>query len=130
MSILPVARLSEQLQRDAFTPRPAGTGCPARIGAEIEFIPVDGDTHRRSPITATAGMAAPTLPVLRRVAYREEWREDPSASGAPVFTMPTGGVLSYEPGGQIEYSAPPEASVSALSRGCWATRLLPSASTC
>jgi|HubBroStandDraft_6_1064221.scaffolds.fasta_scaffold15827_4 glutamate--cysteine ligase len=114
MSILPVARLSEQLQRDAFTPRPAGTGCPARIGAEIEFIPVDGDTHRRSPITATAGMAAPTLPVLRRVAYREEWREDPSASGAPVFTMPTGGVLSYEPGGQIEYSAPPEASVSAL----------------
>jgi glutamate--cysteine ligase len=117
MSILPVARLAEQLQRDAFTPRPAGNGCPPRIGAEIEFIPVDVDTHRRSPIVSTPGMAAPTLPILRRLAYREEWREDPSASCAPVFTMPDGGVLSYEPGGQIEYSAPPSASVSALIAG-------------
>jgi glutamate--cysteine ligase len=114
MSILPVARLAEQLRRDAFTPRPAGNGWRPRIGAEIEFIPVDSDTHRRCPIVPTPDMAAATLPVLRRLAYREGWREDPSASGAPVFTTPDGGVLSYEPGGQIEYSSPPNASVTAL----------------
>ena len=114
MSILPVARLAEQLQRDAFTPRLAGNGYCPRIGAEIEFIPADSDTHRRCPIVPTPGMAAATLPVLQRLAYREGWREDPSASGAPVFTMPDGGVLSYEPGGQIEYSSPPDALVSVL----------------
>ena len=113
MSILPVARLAEQLQRDVFTPRSPGAG-PVRIGAEIEFIPVDMETRRRCPITPMPGMAAPTLPVLRRVAMRQGWREDPSPSGAPVFAMPDGGVISYEPGGQIEYSAAPRASVSGL----------------
>jgi glutamate--cysteine ligase len=114
MSLLPVARLVEQLQRDAFTPRTVSERRPPRIGAEVEFIPVDADTRRRCPIVTTPGMASPTLPILRRVAYREGWREDPSSSGAPIFTMSDGGGLSYEPGGQIEYSAPPSASVTSL----------------
>lgn len=117
MSVLPVARLVEQLQRDAFTPRAASDQGRPRLGAEIEFIPVDADTRRRCPIMPTPGMASPTLPVLRRVAFRECWREDPSPYGAPVFTMPDGGGLSYEPGGQIEYSAPPSASVTAVLAG-------------
>ena len=117
MSVLPVARLVEQLQRDAFTPRPASQRGRPRIGAEIEFIPVDADTRRRCPIVPTPQMATPTLPILRRVAVREGWREDPSSSGAPVFTTPDGGGLSYEPGGQIEYSAPPSASITTLLTG-------------
>jgi len=117
VSVLPVARLVEQLQRDTFTPSASASRGGPRIGAEIEFIPVDAETRCRCPIGPTAGMASPTLPVLRRLAARAGWREDPSSSGAPIFATGEGGVLSYEPGGQIEYSAPPSTSLSALVTG-------------
>src|SRR5579864_5972957 len=79
-----------------------------RIGLELEFIPVDLSTGHRCPIFES------TLPILRRVAAAEGWTERPSPYGAPVFVASDGAHISYEPGGQIEYSAAPSANVSVL----------------
>jgi glutamate--cysteine ligase len=119
MSTPRIAGLIEQLRRDAFTPPSDGRRhAGVRVGAEIELIPIDSASRRRCPIQAAAdtasGSAPATLPIVRRLAARQGWAERSSSSGAPVFTVPDGGALSYEPGGQIEYSTPPCASVSAL----------------
>jgi glutamate--cysteine ligase len=111
-----VPRLVARLRRDCFSPSVAFG--PARIGAEVELIPVDAVSHRRCPIIATRESAAKgspaTLPVLRRLAIYQGWHEHASPYGAPIYRMPDGGTISYEPGGQIEYSAPPAVSVSTL----------------
>jgi glutamate--cysteine ligase len=84
-----------------------------RIGAEVEFLPIDTASGTIAPIDAQSGPA--TGPVLRGAAREYEWREVRSSkSGAPLFILPNGGRISYEPGGQIEYAAPPFHSVSAL----------------
>ena len=95
---------------------PGESGAREQIGLELEFIPVDAVTHRRCPIEDPAGRdrATPrgTLPILRETAAAEGWSERPSPYGAPVFVTPDGAVISYEPGGQIEYSAAPAAAIS------------------
>ncbi len=110
------ARLTDELRTELFAP--AGLDTAPRIGAEIEFIPVDAITRRRCPIVPPPipepDGAPATLPVLRAVARAQGWSERPSPYGAPVFAMPDGGAISYEPGGQIEYSAPASASVTSL----------------
>jgi glutamate--cysteine ligase len=83
---------------------------PPRIGAEAELIPVRAGTGEPVPIGGPGG----SLPFLRRFAARRGWREVACASGAPRFALPDGGVLSYEPGGQVELSTPPFASGTAL----------------
>lgn len=85
---------------------------PPSIGAEVELIPVDAATRARVPVASETGLA--TLPLLRALAARLAWREEPSDYGVPRFVLPDGGVISYEPGGQIELSAPPFRSASAL----------------
>ena len=116
-----IAELTDRLRQDAFTRADAALGASgdrAHIGAEVELIPVDAVTGRRCPILAgpdaATGSPSPTLPILRRLAARYHWVERPSSSGAPVFVLPDGGALSYEPGGQIEVSSAPCASVSTL----------------
>jgi glutamate--cysteine ligase len=105
--------------RDLFTPRPGPVAAEA-IGAELEFIPIDSLTRLRCPIVDDGRDGGPrvpaTLPMLRTIAARGGWLEQPSAYGAPVFVAPDGAVISYEPGGQIEYSAAPATSVSTLVR--------------
>ena len=86
---------------------------PPRIGAEIEFLVTDLATHGPVPIESSAGEPA-TLPVLRALAVQRGWRERRAACGAPAFEVPGGGELSFEPGGQIEYAAPPTSSVTDL----------------
>jgi len=85
-----------------------------RIGAEIEFLVSDATTHRSVPIEPDDTSERATLPILRSLAARNGWRECQAQCGAPAFAMPNGGELSFEPGGQIEYSAPPVASASML----------------
>ena len=92
---------------------------PPRIGAEVELIPVDAGTGAQVPIVAAGGPA--TLPMLRRFGMRHGWREDASPYGMPQFTVPDGGTISYEPGGQIELSAPAFPSATALLRSLRAT---------
>ncbi|HSA54306.1 MAG TPA: glutamate-cysteine ligase family protein, partial [Gemmatimonadaceae bacterium] len=105
------AALLAQLREEAFAlGRPAAA--PPRVGAEVEFIPmVEGGR-----IAAVDDTAQPsTLPVLRAMGRRLGWSEVASAkAGTPEFRTASGGRITFEPGGQIEYSAPPDESVSAL----------------
>jgi glutamate--cysteine ligase len=97
-----VSTLIDALDRHAFAPR---DGVARRIGAEAEWIPVELATGRIGPLP---------LPAVRRVATRDKWCEEPSPYGAPRFTIPGGGMVSFEPGGQIEYSSPPSRSASVV----------------
>lgn len=90
-----------------------GTSGRERIGAEVEFLPIDAASGRLAPIDGGPGPT--TAPLLRSMAGRYGWEELRSRkSGAPEFRLPNGGRISYEPGGQIEYASPPSHSVSAL----------------
>jgi glutamate--cysteine ligase len=84
---------------------------PRRVGAEVELIPVEAASGRRAAIED--GPAA-TLPFLRRHGARVGWRETRTAKGTPSFALPAGGTLTFEPGGQLEYSSPPCRSPSVL----------------
>jgi len=94
---------------------------PPRIGAEVELIPVSLHTGAQVPIASVEGPS--TLPLLRRFGARHGWTEQASEYGVPRFDLPDGGIVSYEPGGQIELSAAAFPSASALVRALRATVL-------
>ncbi|HEV2129924.1 MAG TPA: glutamate-cysteine ligase family protein, partial [Longimicrobiaceae bacterium] len=103
--------LAEDLRERAFALRPGVPRSRRRIGAEVELIPVSADTRLALPIQAEEGLAS--LPFLRRFGGLHGWKEDAAGKG-PRFLLSTGGMLGYEPGGQIEYASPPLPSASAL----------------
>ncbi len=118
---MPLARadLLEDLRTHAFAlGRAPG---PPRIGAEVELIPVSLDTGAQVPIVSPEGPS--TLPLLRRFGARHGWTEQASPYGVPQFALRDGGIISYEPGGQIELSAAAFPSASALVRSLRATVL-------
>lgn len=96
--------LAAELARSAFD---ATAPRPEQIGAEVELIPVASGT-RRPPALAEL------LIVLREVAAQCGWTLCTSPKGVPSFHVPGGGRVTFEPGGQIEYSAPPLCSASLL----------------
>lgn len=109
--MLDLAALERDLRESAFGGgrRPGG---PPSIGAEVELIPVDADTRAQLPICAPEGRS--TLPFLHAFAARHGWRETASVYGMPNWLLPDGGTITFEPGGQVELSAPPFRSASAL----------------
>jgi len=111
------ADLLAHLRAHAFT---GGAG-PPRIGAEVELIPVSIENGAQVPVVSAEGLS--TLPLLRRFGVARGWREQPSPYGAPRWVLPDGGVVSYEPGGQVELSAPAFSSATALLHGLRATVL-------
>ena len=104
--------LAADLAERVFAGPPSFSLTPRRVGAEVELIPVESGTGRRCPIEQ--GGAIPTLPFLRRFGARQGWRETRTAKGAPCFELPGGGTITYEPGGQLEYSSPPHRTASTL----------------
>ncbi|HEX8363014.1 MAG TPA: glutamate-cysteine ligase family protein [Longimicrobium sp.] len=110
---LPLHDLAAGLAETAFCLGTRTPG-PPRVGAEVELIPVMADSRRRAPIVAEEGPS--TLPLLRRFGAERCWREEATPYGAPRWMLPDGGCVSYEPGGQIELSAAPARSASALLR--------------
>lgn len=96
--------LAADLARRAFGASPGGGSLPPRIGAEVELIPVDADTRQRCW----------SLPWLRRYGAGRGWREGRTSKGSPCFRLPCGGTITFEPGGQVEYSTPPVRSAGAL----------------
>lgn len=104
--------LAADLAERAFSAPPRASLTPRRIGAEVELIPVESATGRRCPIEPGSGI--PTLPFLRRFGARQGWTETCTPKGAPCFDLPDGGTLTFEPGGQVEYSSPPCRTPSAL----------------
>jgi glutamate--cysteine ligase len=104
--------LVESLTSEAFSIGRA-PAAPPRIGAEVELIPVSAVSGRPCAIEATGEPSS--LPVLRRVARTLSWQERRSPkAGVVEFLTPDGGRITFEPGGQIEYSAPPVTSLTAL----------------
>lgn len=112
MTALTRAALAGDLAERVFSGPISGTLTPRRVGAEVEFIPVETTTGRRCPIECDGVIS--TLPFLRRFGGRQGWRESITAKGTPCFSLPLGGSITYEPGGQLEYSSPPCHSPSAL----------------
>ncbi len=112
MPPLPRDLLYADLRDNAFGFR-RRSARPPSIGAEVELIPVRAEGGAPVPICAEDGGSA-TLPFLRRHGERLGWREEASPYGAPRFVLPDGGILSHEPGGQIELAAPPRQSLSTL----------------
>jgi len=106
------AMLAADLAERAFAGPIAGSLTPRRIGAEVELIPVELHTGQRCSIDAEEGIS--TLPFLRRYGGRQGWGESCTSKGTPCFTLPTGGTLTFEPGGQLEYSSPACRSASSL----------------
>jgi glutamate--cysteine ligase len=106
------AALLADLAERVFAAPASASLTPRRVGAEVEFIPIETSTGRRCPIETEAGLG--TLALLRRFGARQGWRETRTAKGTPCFQVSPGGTLTYEPGGQLEYSSPPCHSASAL----------------
>jgi glutamate--cysteine ligase len=115
MSRTAVGALAADLSARVFAAPASASLTPRRVGAEVELIPVDAASGRRCPIDGSAfpGQAPATLPFLRRYGARAGWRETRTAKDTPSFELP-GGTLTFEPGGQLEYSSLPCRSASAL----------------
>jgi glutamate--cysteine ligase len=104
--------LLADLAEGTFADSGSGTLVPRRIGVEAEFIPVESATGRRCAIEAEG--VTSTLPFLRRFGGHHGWQESLTPKGTPCFNLPLGGTLTFEPGGQLEYSSPPCRSASGL----------------
>ncbi|HEX2091237.1 MAG TPA: glutamate-cysteine ligase family protein, partial [Longimicrobiaceae bacterium] len=118
---LPLSALASDLRARAFGMGGGALARPRRIGVEVELIVLAADTHAPVPIPADEGLSS--LRLLRRFGARRGWTERFSPYGPPCFVLPDGGVVSFEPGGQIELSAAPSASASALLASVRATVL-------
>jgi glutamate--cysteine ligase len=107
---MPSASELEALVRERF---PSGAPATARIGIELEALPVRDAT--RAPVLPLDGPEGPgTLGVLRHLAAKCDWRETPTGYGPPRFVLGDGGVISYEPGGQLEWSSAVHDSLESL----------------
>ncbi|MEP6692385.1 MAG: glutamate-cysteine ligase family protein, partial [Gemmatimonadaceae bacterium] len=107
-----IAPLAAHLRDRAFAPGVPRDRGALRIGAEVELVPVLADSGRPCPVEGEGGPAL--LPFLRGWSTANGWLEWKTAKGVPGFCTPDGGRITFEPGGQVEYSAPPAASASAL----------------
>jgi glutamate--cysteine ligase len=106
------AALMGDLLTGTFAGSISGSLTPRRLGAEVEFIPVESLTGRRCAIE-TEGVPS-TLPFLRRFGGRQGWQESCTSKGTPCFSIPQVGSITFEPGGQLEYSSPPCRTASGL----------------
>jgi glutamate--cysteine ligase len=106
------AALEADLAASAFAAPPGASLTPRRIGAEVELIPVEAATGLRCPLEN--GAVQGTLPLVRSFGAARGWKETLTPKGTPCFELPAGGTLTYEPGGQLEYSSPACRSPGAL----------------
>lgn len=109
-----VAELERDTRQHLFA-LGCGSADDRRIGAEVEALLVDATTRVPAPIERS-------LEVVRGVAERAGWNECRSLKAAmSEFRTPQTGRITFEPGGQLEYSAPPALSLSDLALDLRAT---------
>jgi glutamate--cysteine ligase len=113
MTGLSTASLRDDLLQNAFGHTGRSSPRPRQIGVEWEVIPVEAGTGRRCPIEGDSEVPT-TLPFLQHWGSRQAWVEGRTSKGTPCFSLPSGGTLTFEPGGQLEYSSPPCGSVTSL----------------
>jgi len=103
-----VSSLSDAELRGAiqqlFTPRSHTVPGPGTVGAELELIP-----QRRSPDGTLE-----SLPLTSLVEYLDSLAPGSGLrllpGDRPAFDVDGGGSLTFEPGGQLEYSGPPRST--------------------
>jgi glutamate--cysteine ligase len=113
-----LASLAERLKERAFGLAAADgaaaaaasmAGADRRVGVELEFLVWTLGTRAVAPIEATVAF-------LRAHGAARGWTEWRTAKGSPCVRLPDGGRLTFEPGGQLEYSSPVFGGPSALLR--------------
>lgn len=82
-------------------------GPEQRVGVEVEAIPIAAETGR--PVEPGDLVRA-----VRSLAAERGWPESTNYAGAPSFATPSGGLLTFEPGGQIEYATAPMLNLGRL----------------
>jgi glutamate--cysteine ligase len=111
-ALLPdLSALSADLEQRAFA---ASSPLDRRLGVEAELLPIDLATGRLATLDTDASVSL--LRVVRSHAAIAGWREAHSAKGVPVFQLPDGAAVTFEPGGQLEYASPPCAGASDVLR--------------
>ena len=96
-----VSILREDLRKNAFALDAAETLIPGKIGAEVELIALEAGTLRPCPIE---GQGVSSRQFLAHYGSPLGWAEEVSPKGTPRFRLPGRGTLSFEPGGQLEFS--------------------------
>ena len=104
------AHRRDEIHAASFSPDRSGA---SRIGAEVELLALDVATRRPVPLVDGA---TPLIPILRRLASDFGWMESAAYDGTPRFDVRGTGIISFEPGGQIEFSSAQCASAGALVR--------------
>ncbi len=102
----PRTALARRLQEILFSG--AVGGRDPRIGAEVELLALDQQSRAVVPLRKRL------IPFVQSHAASQRWVEQTSLKGAPRFVLPSGGAVTFEPGGQIEYATPPYATPRAL----------------
>lgn len=108
---LTLEMLHEYIQRQ-FVPGEVHDGS---VGFELEIWPFRGDSKSAAtlvPLFAKDGSGL--VQIIKQLEHRVtglKWA--PTASGSPRFEIGSGGQLTFEPGGQLEYSGPPKNTLDA-----------------
>jgi len=110
MSSAEFAQRRDAIHAESFSPDRSDA---SRIGAEVELLALDVATRRPMPLTDGA---TSLIALLRRIAREFAWTEFAAYDGTVRFDVHGTGIISFEPGGQIEFSSAPFASASAMVR--------------
>jgi glutamate--cysteine ligase len=105
-----LTRRRDEIHAMSFAPHRSAA---RHVGAEVELLALDVATRRPVPLTDGA---APLIPILRRYAAEVGWTEFANYDGTVRFDARGAGIISFEPGGQLEFSSAPCASAGALVR--------------
>lgn len=87
-----------------------------RVGLEAELIPIASESGHRVAPDATPSGAPGLLPVIRRAVERAGGSLDADTPSGPRAHIPNVGMLTFEPGGQLELATAPFSSVDELTR--------------
>lgn len=110
LSAAELAHRRDEIHAASFTPDVSGA---RRVGAEVELLALDVATRKLIPLTSGP---APLVPMLRRYGKETGWTEFAAYDGTVRFDARGVGIISFEPGGQIELSSVACESPTALVR--------------
>jgi glutamate--cysteine ligase len=101
------AALRDAIHAESFAPGSA----TRRVGAEVELLVLD--TATGFPVPLLSGRRN-LIQMLRAYGARSGWRETAGYGRVPKFVLPGHGIISFEPGGQLEISTDPCETVTEL----------------
>jgi glutamate--cysteine ligase len=111
-SVLDPELLLADLMADLFPAQEASSDGPPLIGVELELIPLRSG-NEREPISLQDEL----IPCLKEYAQLTGMLTvEDRGDAKPGFYSDSGGHLSFEPGGQVEYSSPPLPGAAAALR--------------